>query len=136
MKFLKNLKNKSIIASTAFFTFPALLFAQSRVAKQPGTLKELICNIVRLLLDAVPFIVVFALILFFWGLIKYVSNGDNEEKRSAGIKMMIYGIVGLFIMIAVWGILKIMVASFGFSFGVPQFKATGSGFKGVCSSAL
>lgn len=59
------------------------------------------------------------------GLVKYVKNGDNEEKRASGRMLMIYGIVGLFFMVSVWGILKIFVSSFNLPFGIPQFQDGG-----------
>ncbi len=116
-------------------TLPVLLFAQSTgKPAAPTSFKEIICIFVKIVLDFIPFVVVIAVGAFLTGLIKYVSHGDNEEKRSAGNKMMIYGIVGFFFMVSIWGILKIFVASFGLgdSFGVPQFAAQGGSFKATC----
>jgi hypothetical protein len=42
-------------------------------------------------------------------------NAGNEEGRSVGKKHMIWGIIGLLIMIGVYGILGILGGTFGFS---------------------
>jgi hypothetical protein len=37
----------------------------------------------------------------------------NDEKKAAAKDKIIYGIVGLFIMISVWGLVNILVNTFG-----------------------
>lgn len=101
---------------------------------EPKNARDLSCIFINLLLDFVPYIVVIAIGAFIMGLIRYVANGDNEEKRSEGTKMMIYGTVGLFFMVSVWGILNIFVSSFGLPFGIPQFKSTGTTVESACKA--
>ncbi len=99
----------------------------------PGDLAHFACIVVKLVLDFVPYIIVIAIGAFLMGLIKYVGHGDNEEKKSEGRKMMIYGIVGFFFMVSIWGILGIFTRSFGLEANVPQFKgAEGQSFKTLC----
>lgn len=82
-------------------------------------------------LDFVPIIVVFAVFAFFIGLIKYVGSGDNEEKRGEGRKIMVYGIVGFFFMVGVWGALRIFVQSYGLDLVIPQLTSSGP-FDAAC----
>lgn len=90
-----------------------------------NTLGDIACSVTKLMLGFVPLLVVVAVVAFLQGLIKYVAHGDNEEKRTEGTKMMLYGIVGFFFMVAIWGILKIFVASFGMGvLEIPQLKGT------------
>jgi len=56
-----------------------------------------------------------ALLLFFWGGAQFIMNAGSEEGRSVGKKHMIWGIIGLLIMIGVYGILGILGGTFGFS---------------------
>ena len=77
----------------------------------------------KLSLDFIPYLVVIAVGFFIQGLIKYVGNGDSEEKRSEGRKMMIYGITGFFFMVSIWGILQLFTASFGLKLLIPQFNS-------------
>jgi hypothetical protein len=94
----------------------------------PKKFSDLACIIIKLALDFVPYLVVIAVIAFMQGMIKYVGNGDNEEKRGEGRKMMVYGTLGFFFMVGIWGILKIFTSSFGVSLVIPQLKTTSSTF--------
>jgi len=51
-----------------------------------------------------PVVVGIALLAFFWGLAKFIFNSGNEEKKSEGKNIMIWGVIALFVMVSVWGI--------------------------------
>ena len=64
----------------------------------------------------VPLIFGVALIVFTWGVYNYfIAGGANEEKRKEGRNFIIYGIVGFFIMVSLWGLVNVLVYSFGFN---------------------
>ncbi len=75
----------------------------------------------------IPFLFGIALLIFLIGALNFVGAGDNEEKREGGRHMMIFGIICLFVMVSVWGFVKILTTSFGFEFELPSLpkKATG-----------
>jgi hypothetical protein len=56
-----------------------------------------------------------ALLLFFWGLSQFVLHAGEEAGRETGRQHMIWGIVGILIMVSVIGILRIVTATFGVS---------------------
>lgn len=70
----------------------------------------------------VPFLVGIALVMFLAGIVKYVASGDNEEKKDAGKGLMIFGIIALFVMTAVWGLVKILYTTIlpGKAFEIPN----------------
>lgn len=47
-----------------------------------------------------------ALVYFLFGMVKYITNGDSATERAQGAKHMIWGIVGLFIMVSAFGIMQ------------------------------
>ncbi len=49
-----------------------------------------------------------ALVIFLWGVVEFIMGADNEEKRDAGKKHIIWGVIGLFIMVAVFGIMNLL----------------------------
>ncbi len=51
---------------------------------------------------------VVAFTFFIWGIIEFIWNADNEEKKTAGKNHIIWGLVGLLIMATVKGILEIL----------------------------
>lgn len=94
--------------------------------EKPATFTAIVCKIKELILYSVPFFVALAVVLFLVGLAKYVGNGDNEEKRTEGTKLMVYGILGLFVIVAVWGLVSIVTGTFGIKIGIPQFEGNGT----------
>lgn len=70
---------------------------------------EIVLNPVIILLFAV------ALIVFLYGVFKYVLNSDSDEVRETGRRHMIWGVVGMFIMMSVFGIMSIIINTVGSS---------------------
>lgn len=60
----------------------------------------------------IPGLIGLALVFFLIGVVKFVASGDNEEKRTSGRNMMIFGIIVLFVMVSVWGLVSIIYKSF------------------------
>lgn len=60
----------------------------------------------------VGIILTLALIYFFWGVFKYIQSAGDETKRKEGITMMTYGIIALFVMVSVWGLVNVLQKTF------------------------
>lgn len=101
------------------------LLGGNEAQKAPKTVAEIACIVTKLALDFIPYLMLIAVGEFLMGLIKYIGHGDNEEKRTEGIKMMIYGTLGFFFMVSVWGIMRLAGAGLGFDVLIPQFKSGG-----------
>ncbi len=56
---------------------------------------------------------VLSLGMFFWGIADYIRGSENEEVRKVGREHMIWGIVGIFIMVSAWAIIGILLSSIG-----------------------
>mgnify|MGYP006929370953 CR=1 FL=1 len=70
---------------------------------------QLIKNIEFYLID--PFITLLiaaGLLMFFWGLAEFILSAGNEDGRSKGKKHMLWGIVGLFIMVSAKAIIEML----------------------------
>ncbi|MCI0597841.1 pilin [Candidatus Parcubacteria bacterium] len=78
----------------------------------------------------VPLIFAVAFLLFIWGVFQYfIAGGADEDKRKKGREFIVYGIIGFFLMIAIWGIVRLSVNTFGFGAGAPPVPGFGpSGF--------
>lgn len=59
-----------------------------------------------------------AVVYFLWGLLQFVAAAEDGAKRAEGKKKIIWGLVGLFVMVSVFGILKIVLGTFDVN-GVP-----------------
>lgn len=56
-----------------------------------------------------------AVLVFLWGVFQYVYNSGDEKARGAGRMHMLYGVIGLFIMLSAFAILKVAAGTFGVS---------------------
>lgn len=94
---------KIAIGSVAFMPFVA--FAQQTV----GGILVAINNI---LTQAIPILMILATVVFLWGVILYVVAGGDEEKLARAKSFIIAGLIGLFVMIAIWGLVRVLVTTF------------------------
>ncbi|MCC7470017.1 MAG: hypothetical protein IT284_02680 [Bacteroidetes bacterium] len=71
-----------------------------------------------------PLLVTVAVVVFIIGVIKYISKGDESKSREEGQKFMLYGIIGLFVMVSIWGLVGIIQGTFGLGTNVliPQLQ--------------
>ena len=72
--------------------------------------------------SVIPLIVALAVAMFMWGVVQYVINSDEEAKKEKGKQFMIWGIIGLVVMVGVWGLVKILGSTFGIQYAIPQLK--------------
>lgn len=82
---------------------------------------------------ATPVVVALALLYFFWGLATYILNAADKEKKKDGREIMIWGIIALFVMVSVWGIINVVRDTFNLddnSIDVPIVDVRGGGSTG------
>lgn len=48
-----------------------------------------------------------ALVVFLWGIIEYIKGAGSSDSREQGTRHIIWGLVGLFIMVSVYGIITL-----------------------------
>jgi hypothetical protein len=106
---------KFIIALLAFS--PSLAFAATATASGPNLsyFTGFIESIQKLINLALPLIVGLALVAFFWGVGQIIWGGDDAKK--AGKIKIIWGIVGLFVMVSVWGLVGFLGSILGVGAG-------------------
>lgn len=68
----------------------------------------------------IPLLFSLATVGFIWGVIQYFLNADNEEKRKKGKSYMVWGLVALFVMFSMWGLVNILTDTFGLKVLIPQ----------------
>lgn len=76
---------------------------------------------------AIPILVSISVIVFVWGVFWYVIAADEERKKSSKEKM-IYGIIGLFVMVSVWGLVAVVRNTLGLQNTNGLFFNYGGGF--------
>ena len=115
------MKNKLVGLAGAVLSFsPVVAFAQLQTGNNPvgcgasgtvDTIPGIMCKVGEILTSAVPILVALGIVYFVYGVVTYVI-ADDEEAKSAGRSRIIYGIVGLAVIVAVWGLVGILVKTF------------------------
>lgn len=100
--------------------FPALMRAQ---APNPGQVNILIQQIGSTFNLIITALFVIATVIFIWGVIKYIAKSDDEKARAQAKGLMLWGIVGLAVITAVWGIVNIILIYF--------FGSSSAGVQGI-----
>lgn len=54
-----------------------------------------------------------ALVIFLWGVWEFIKGADSPDARSKGVQHIFWGVIGMTIMVAVFGIIRILLNTFG-----------------------
>jgi len=99
---------KKILISVATFATPLMALAQSKV----NSVWDLFSMANRVLNSLVPLFIALAVVYFIWEVFRYAVAGDEDKKKEAKTHI-IWGIVGIFVMVSVWGLVNILQGTFG-----------------------
>lgn len=62
-----------------------------------------------------------SVLVFIFGIVKFIFKGSSQTERKKGRTFMLWGIIGLFVMFSIWGILEILTGIYGGESVIPQF---------------
>ncbi len=101
-----------------------ITFAPSLALAQPvNNFEGLVAKIYGMLASIVPLIVALTLVVFLWGIFQLVRS-NSEDTRADAIKVITFGVVALFVMVSVWGLVAILNNTFfgGSQLFIPQLR--------------
>jgi hypothetical protein len=98
---------KKIFSLVAVFGLVPFLGFAARV-----NIFDIMTTIADILKIAVPILISLAVVYFIWNVIQYTIAGDEKvkEKAKTGI---VQGLIGLFVIIAFWGIVNLVINTLG-----------------------
>lgn len=105
MKNKKTIKLELLYAPI-LFAFPLFVFAA------PRTWAELLQLFILILGYALMLLYAIGLLIFMWGIAKFILNTDDAEKREDGKRWMMWGVVAFFVGLVLWGIVSIFTWTF------------------------
>ncbi len=76
------------------------------------TLEDTLRTVNNLIGVITPIVVALALIYFFWGLASLLLGKADDKGREEARNKMIYGILILFVMLSVWGLVGVLQDTF------------------------
>ena len=116
-------KKLMVLAGLVLGSVPFVAFAQistggstssgcNYVSTSGGNLFGLLCRIGQFLNSVVPILIALAVVYFVWGVVSYVIASDEEAKET-GRDRIIFGIIGLAVIIGMWGLVNLLGNTFG-----------------------
>ncbi len=87
--------------------FGIIQTAEASVQTLMNSISRVIINPLITLLFAL------AVVYFIYGLAQYLLSPDNEEVRKTSKTHMLWGVIGMFIMVSVFGIINLIINTLG-----------------------
>lgn len=100
------------------FLFLFLLFVFPRISLATTTIPPAVVAFLgrvstEILNPLIALMFALALGYFIWGVLRFIWNADSEDARESGKRSMFWGIIGMLIMVSVFGIIKFICSSIG-----------------------
>ena len=101
-------RTKIFIFLTVLLSSPLVVFGAT------GGFRGLLLHASSLISQLIILVVSLALLAFFWGLTKYIWSLSGDKKNyEEGINIMKWGILALFVMLSIWGLVGFLQKGFG-----------------------
>jgi hypothetical protein len=113
-----------ILASFIVFVIvlPTLVFSQDLVTNsqivdscllEKAGIFVIFCKFLYILNYTIPIILSLGILYFVWGVVKFVIS-DAEEAKKKGKDQILYGLIGITVVLSLWGLVELLRKSFGF----------------------
>lgn len=87
------------------------------------TFTDLLNRINTILNIIVPFLVGLGVFVIIYGVFGYIQHSADEEKRREAKLFVVWGVVGVFIMVSIWGFVSILVNTFPLKRSAPKVES-------------
>lgn len=102
---IKNLM-KSLILLPIFFLAPSLTFAGVTDVEDIFSFQELI---LRFLVVLNYLFWILAIVLFMWGVVRFIANANDAEERERGKQLIIWGIISFVVLLSLWAFASLIL---------------------------
>ncbi|MEK7152940.1 MAG: hypothetical protein AAB834_03270 [Patescibacteria group bacterium] len=96
---------------------PLVAGAQIVIGTVQGEWQKIFAAIVAIVNFAIPAIFALGLIVFLWGLLKFLRAAGDESAATDGKRLIVWGVIIMFVMTAVWGLVGLINQLTGVSAG-------------------
>lgn len=106
MQLISSKTKRALLYSVVLLLSPSIALAADALSF--STLIKKIVNVINLALPVVGGLIV---LVFMWGVVRYVFSASGEKSDSKAL--IIWGLVGIFVSVSIWGIIQIFRATLG-----------------------
>lgn len=102
--------------AASVWALPLLAFAQvNSIQSAAAVITQIINNVLVPLIFAISFVV------FIWGVFRFfIAGTEDAEAKTKAQHLMLYGVIGFFIMVSIWGLVGILLGTFNLNQNVPN----------------
>lgn len=99
---------KKVIAFSILF---APFIAGAQIAKGAGNVTDLVAFLRDALSTATVLILALAVVYFLWNVFGFVMSAGDPEERAKKQSGIIYGVIGIAVMVSIWGLVNFLTKS-------------------------
>ena len=95
--------------------YPTLLLGYAALPLIAGaaTVDDILRSISTTLQTIIGMLFVIATLIFLWGVVQFIAKSGDEAGREKAKGIMTWGIIGLAVMAAAWGVVQVLINYFG-----------------------
>lgn len=108
---------KKILAAVGVWALPALVFAQAIVDAD-----SLFVRVKNLINQIIPIIITLTVLWIIGGIFYYVIVAKSEDKQKNAKDIILWGTVGLFVMLSIWGLVNFLGRTLNLDTRIPTEK--------------
>lgn len=100
---------KILLATVGTLVFSSFITAYAATA-DIFTLEN---AVLPLLSKLAGLLIVLAIMLFFWGLVRFISNASDAKAHEEGKKLILWGLISLLVIFSLWAIVGVILSDLG-----------------------
>ena len=77
-----------------------------------STFSSIVQTLIGLMNMLVGVLAALAIVIFFWGLVRFIYRSDDTGALKEGRSSIIWSLIALFVLFSIWGILQILSITF------------------------
>lgn len=106
-----------------YFISLILLIPVFASAQTPSDFREFVGLLLRIIQNTITILIGAIALGTLYGVMLYMMNSDNEKKREELKGYLIYAVVGLSVVMSMWGLIAILTSTLGWGLVIPQITA-------------
>lgn len=120
------MKKALALATGTLAAFALPLVSLAAAVNNLGDVGQFVINVINNIL--VPVIFAIAFIVFLWGAFQaFIIGASSDEAKDKGKNLMLWGLIGFFVMISIWGLVNILTGTVQFGNNVAPSTVPTSG---------